>query len=131
MAAYVFDERWALPHPPAAVAEVLLDLAAYVDWWPQVVAVGRLGDDDALVLCRSTLPYDLELRLHAARRDLPVLEVAIAGTSWAQRASPSSGTVPGPGSTTARRSTSAAGSPGSRPRCCASPTRSCGGTTPG
>lgn len=79
MAAYVFDERWALPHPPAAVAEVLLDLAAYVDWWPQVVAVGRMGDDDALVLCRSTLPYDLELRLHAAQRDLPVLEVAIAG----------------------------------------------------
>lgn len=79
MAAYVFTERWVLPHPPDAVAAVLLDLAAYVDWWPQVVAVGRLGDDDAVVLCRSTLPYDLELHLRAAGRDLPTLEVAIDG----------------------------------------------------
>nr|WP_174268043.1 SRPBCC family protein [Nocardioides zeae] len=68
-----------LPHPPDAVATVLLDLAAYVDWWPQVVAVGRLGDDDALVLCRSTLPYDLELHLRATERALPRLEVAIGG----------------------------------------------------
>lgn len=41
MAAYVFTERWVLPHPPDAVAAVLLDLAAYVDWWPQVVEIGR------------------------------------------------------------------------------------------
>lgn len=77
--AYVFRERWELPHPAARVAAVLLDLPAYVDWWPQVRAVGRLGPDDALVLCRSTLPYDLELHLHARRRTAPVLEVDIAG----------------------------------------------------
>lgn len=77
--AYAFRERWELAHPAARVAAVLLDLPAYVDWWPQVRAVGRLGPDDALVLCRSTLPYDLELHLHARRRTVPVLEVDIAG----------------------------------------------------
>jgi hypothetical protein len=61
------------------VHEALVDLERYPEWWPQVLAVASLGPDDARVLCRSTLPYTLDLRLHAVRRDPLWLEVAISG----------------------------------------------------
>lgn len=61
------------------VREVVLDLEHYVDWWPQVRAVASLGPDDALVVCRSVLPYDLELHLHAVSRDGDVLRVDLDG----------------------------------------------------
>ena len=37
------------------------------------------GPDDALVVCRSRLPYDLELHLHAVSKVPSRLEVAIDG----------------------------------------------------
>jgi hypothetical protein len=51
-----------------------------------VRAVGKLDDDHALVVCRSTLPYDLELVLTAVSRDLDCLEVGIDGPihGWAR-----------------------------------------------
>jgi hypothetical protein len=76
---FAFEERWWLPAAPEAVRDVLVDLEHYPDWWPQVVAVASLGPDDARVLCRSTLPYTLDLVLHAVSRELPVLEVALSG----------------------------------------------------
>jgi len=65
--------------PVAAVHDVLVDLEHYPDWWPQVVAVASLGPDDARVLCRSALPYTLDLGLHAVRRDPTRLEVSLSG----------------------------------------------------
>ena len=76
---YVFRESWTVAAPPERVRDVLTDLARYPQWWPQVVAVATLGADDAVVLCRSVLPYTLELRLHAVSRELPTLEVALDG----------------------------------------------------
>lgn len=78
-AEYVFTHTTEVAAEPARVHALLLDLERYVDWWPQVRAVASLGPEDALVVCRSTLPYDLELRLHAARRDPDLLEVGIDG----------------------------------------------------
>ncbi|MFI2706733.1 SRPBCC family protein, partial [Nocardioides sp. CER28] len=78
-AVFSFHDRWWLPAPPDAVRDVLVDLESYPLWWPQVVAVASLGPDDARALCRSTLPYTLDLVLHAVSRELPVLEVAVAG----------------------------------------------------
>ena len=78
-ARYVFTETWDLPLPPEAVHGVLVDVEHYPRWWPQVRAVAKLSDDDALLVCRSTLPYDLEIVLHAVSRDLPTLEVGIGG----------------------------------------------------
>ena len=49
--------------------DVLVDLEYYSDWWPQVRAVAKIDDDHALVVCRSVLPYDLELVLTAVSRD--------------------------------------------------------------
>ena len=76
---FAFDEDWWLPATPERVREVLVDLERYPQWWPQVVAVASLGPDDARVLIRSVLPYTLDLVMHAVSRDLPVLEVALAG----------------------------------------------------
>ncbi|MBA3781927.1 MAG: polyketide cyclase [Nocardioides sp.] len=79
MNTFEFSEDWWLPYPRADVAGVLLDLAMYPTWWPQVVAVASLGPDDARVLCRSMLPYTLDLVLHAESRDDHVLETLVAG----------------------------------------------------
>lgn len=76
---YRFHEAWSVPAPPEAIRDVLLDLEDYPRWWPQVVAVASLGPDDARVLCRSVLPYTLDLVLHAVSRDLPTVEVAVDG----------------------------------------------------
>jgi uncharacterized protein YndB with AHSA1/START domain len=76
---YRFRQRAWVPAPPERVREVLVDLADYPRWWPQVVAVATLGPDDARVLCRSRLPYTLDLVLHAVSRELPTVEVSVTG----------------------------------------------------
>ncbi|MGB0098816.1 MAG: SRPBCC family protein [Nocardioides sp.] len=78
-ATYAFSGSWTVPAPLEAVHGALVDLERYPDWWPQVVAVASLGPDDARVLCRSTLPYTLDLVLHAVDRSPERLEVAVAG----------------------------------------------------
>ena len=78
-AIHEFRGEWTVAASPDAVRDLVVDLEHYPDWWPQVVAVARLGPDDARVLCRSTLPYTLDLVLHARSRAGPVLEVAVSG----------------------------------------------------
>jgi carbon monoxide dehydrogenase subunit G len=76
---YAFSGSWTIDAPAARVHEVLVDLEYYPQWWPQVRAVASLGPDTARVLCRSALPYTLDLVLHAVRRDQERLEVRIRG----------------------------------------------------
>jgi len=76
---FVFRENWWLFAPPERVRDVLVDVERYPEWWPQVRAVASLGPDRARVLCRSTLPYTLDLVLTARSSDLPVLEVELDG----------------------------------------------------
>ncbi|MEX0428827.1 SRPBCC family protein [Nocardioides sp. DS6] len=78
-ARYVFGEDWCVPAPPERVRDVLVDLEHFPEWWPQVRAVASLGPDDALVCCRSWLPYTLDLVLHAVSRELPTIEVSLTG----------------------------------------------------
>lgn len=78
-ATYSFRHQWHLAAPQARVHEVLVDVERYVEWWPQVVAVGRLGEGRGLVLCRSTLPYTLELVITEQRNEPGSLEVAVGG----------------------------------------------------
>jgi hypothetical protein len=77
--AYAFRGTWTVPAPVERVQPVLLDLEHYPEWWPQVRAVAKITDDDARVLCRSTLPYTLDLYLHAERREPRLLETSLAG----------------------------------------------------
>lgn len=78
-ASYSFAASWVTAAPVADVAETVRDLEHYPDWWPQVLAVVKLGPDTARVLCRSALPYTLDLVLEAVSREAPVLEVAVGG----------------------------------------------------
>ena len=77
--AFSFRGTWTVPAELARVQPVLLDLERYPQWWPQVLAVAKVTDDDARVLCRSTLPYTLDLYLHAERREPTVLETRLSG----------------------------------------------------
>ena len=83
---FAFSGLWVVPGPVARVREVLVDLERYPTWWPEVRAVASLGPDDALVICRSWLPYSLELHLTALRRDPDRLETGIGGDleGWAR-----------------------------------------------
>ena len=76
---YAFAGSWTIDAPVVQVHQVLVDLEHYPQWWPQVRAVASLGPDTARVLCRSTLPYTLDLVLHAVRRDQDRLEVRLRG----------------------------------------------------
>ena len=76
---FSFRRTWTVAAPVAAVHAALVDLERYPEWWPQVLAVAKLGADDARVLCRSTLPYTLDLVLHAVHRERRLLETGISG----------------------------------------------------
>lgn len=76
---FTFSGTWTVAAAVPDVRGALVDLERYPEWWPQVRAVASLGPDDARVLCRSSLPYTLDLVLHAVHRDPARLEVGIAG----------------------------------------------------
>ncbi|TYL51978.1 polyketide cyclase [Nocardioides sp. BGMRC 2183] len=96
-ARYRFAESWEVPGSPEAVAAVLVDVEQYPTWWPQVLAVARIDDDHARLLCRSTLPYTLDLVLGRVHDGLPQLEVSLTGdlagwVRWRLTATPDGGT---------------------------------------
>lgn len=76
---FTFRGTWSVDAPPDAVQHVLLDLEHYPRWWPQVVAVAKIDDDHARVLCRSALPYTLDLVLTAVHREPDLLETGLDG----------------------------------------------------
>ena len=76
---FEFHESWTVAAPRDRVHALLVDLEHYPDWWPQVRAVAKIDDDRAWVLCRSTLPYTLDLLLTAVQRGPDLLETTISG----------------------------------------------------
>ena len=76
---YTFDHRWTVATPASRVHEVLADLERYPEWWPQIRAVAKIDDDNARVICRSVLPYNIDLLLTAIRRDPLELETTLSG----------------------------------------------------
>jgi hypothetical protein len=85
---YRFVETWKVGVPGPVVYDVLADLSAYPQWWPQVRSVEQIDDDSARVVCRSLLPYSLRFDLHRARDDrrAGVLEARLLGDldGWAR-----------------------------------------------
>jgi len=79
VSAFHFRSTWDVAAPLAGVHSVLADLEHYPDWWPQVLAVAKIDDDTARVLCRSVLPYTLDLVLGAVHREPRLLETTISG----------------------------------------------------
>ncbi|WP_240617483.1 SRPBCC family protein [Nocardioides speluncae] len=76
---FSFRDEWTVAASMAEVQAALVDLEHYPSWWPQVRAVLKLGPDDALVVCRSLLPYSLQVRLHAVHRLPDLLETVLDG----------------------------------------------------
>lgn len=85
---YRFDHRWTLPLPADRLFDVLVDVAGYPAWWPQVRAVARVDEDTAHVVARSRLPYALDLQLTRVVQDRAsgVLEARLGGRleGWAR-----------------------------------------------
>lgn len=79
MRAYSFASTWWVRAAPSPVHAVLEDVEHYPEWWPQVVACLKLGEDEGVVLCRSSLPYTLELGVSLLRRTPEVLESRVTG----------------------------------------------------
>lgn len=76
---FTFTGSWYVAADPDSVQAVLVDLEHYAAWWPQVLAVAKIDDDRARVLCRSALPYTLDLVLTAVHREPRLLETLVAG----------------------------------------------------
>jgi hypothetical protein len=76
---FSFDSTWQTPHGAARVHAALEDVEHYPEWWPQVVACLKTGEDEGVVLCRSSLPYTLELHVSLLRRTPEVLESRVTG----------------------------------------------------
>lgn len=79
MTSFRFAERWQVAAPATVVHAALADVEHYPEWWPQVVACLKTGEDEGVVLCRSSLPYTLELRISLLRRTPEVLESRVTG----------------------------------------------------
>jgi len=76
---FEFRESWTVAASRDRVHGLLIDLEHYPDWWPEVRAVAKVDDDHAWVLCRSTLPYTIDLLLTAVHREPDLLETTIGG----------------------------------------------------
>ncbi|HSX68390.1 SRPBCC family protein [Nocardioides sp.] len=74
-----FSSTWQVAAPAGAVRAVLEDVEHYPEWWPQVVACLKTGEDEGVVLCRSSLPFTLELHVSLLRRTPEVLESRVTG----------------------------------------------------
>lgn len=79
MRTFSFSSAWLTPHDAPRVHAALEDVEHYPVWWPQVVACLKTGEDEGVVLCRSTLPYTLELRVSLLQRTPEVLESRVTG----------------------------------------------------
>jgi hypothetical protein len=90
---YRFRAEWTVPAGRDALVARLADVAAYPVWWPQVRVAEPLDDERVRVVCRSLLPYGLDLVLTRRREDRAggLLEAAIGGdldgwSRWTLRA---------------------------------------------
>lgn len=96
---YVFRSVWAVPAPPDVVYATLARLDEYPHWWRQVRRTNPIDDDTCELVVRSTLPYDLRMTAHHARRDpaAGVLEARLTGdleghSRWTLAPVPGNGT---------------------------------------
>ncbi|MEU7480656.1 SRPBCC family protein [Lentzea sp. NPDC042327] len=66
---YRFRSVWHVCAPPAAVYEVLSDIANYPRWWPEVKSATKIDDETGELRCRSFLPFDLVIRARHSIRN--------------------------------------------------------------
>ena len=66
---YRFRSAWAVDCSPADAFDVLSDLGSYPLWWPEVRRAVQVGEERALLSCRSFLPYELVFEASHHTRD--------------------------------------------------------------
>ncbi|MBV2156152.1 SRPBCC family protein [Kitasatospora sp. SUK 42] len=78
---YRFRGVWRLAAPVTAVYAALEDVQNYPQWWPEIRAVRRTGEESGDVVIRALLPYRLVVGLETTLRDpaAGVLEAAMRG----------------------------------------------------
>lgn len=85
---YRFRSRWHVDADREAVFDTLADLPSYPRWWPQVRLVEPVDEQNATVVARSLLPYELRFTLtrEMENRETGVLQVRIGGDldGWAR-----------------------------------------------
>ncbi len=66
-----FVTDWQFDAPPALAHAVLVDVAGYPRWWPQVRRGRQTGGSPGRLVVRSVPPHRLAFTAHEARRDEP------------------------------------------------------------
>jgi ribosome-associated toxin RatA of RatAB toxin-antitoxin module len=81
LVSYVFQSRWLVPAPTDECYDVLRDIEAYPQWWPEIKEVHMLDNDTASLRARSFLPYYLDFESSRSRddREAGVLEARLSG----------------------------------------------------
>lgn len=67
---YRFRNAWSLAAPADRVFGAVVDLAGYPAWWPDVRTVTQVDDDTAELVCRSSLPYQLVVRMRRVEENV-------------------------------------------------------------
>jgi hypothetical protein len=78
---YRFRSVWHVCASPAAVYDVLADIANYPKWWPEVRSATRIDDESGVIRCRSFLPFDLvvQVRHSIADQQAGLLRASLSG----------------------------------------------------
>lgn len=82
---YSFRTTWTISAPPGVVFAAVVDVGSYPRWWPDVRSVLPDSDGDtaetadtARLVCRSTLPLPIRVRMRRVEEDRPEGRVAVA-----------------------------------------------------
>ncbi|MDT7789341.1 MAG: hypothetical protein QOF58_7760 [Pseudonocardiales bacterium] len=78
---YRFRSTWHVCASPAAVYDVLSDIANYPLWWREVRSATKIDDESGVLHCRSFLPFDLvvQVRHSIANQQAGLLRAQLTG----------------------------------------------------
>jgi hypothetical protein len=78
---YRFRSVWHVCASPAAVYDVLSDIANYPMWWPEVRSATKIDEESGILRCRSFLPFDLvvQVRHSIANQQAGLLRAQLSG----------------------------------------------------
>ncbi|MFS8098388.1 SRPBCC family protein [Lentzea alba] len=78
---YRFRSVWHVCAPPAAVYDVLSDIANYPLWWTEVRSATKIDDESGVIRCRSFLPFDIvvNVRHSIANQQAGLLRAQLSG----------------------------------------------------
>jgi len=78
---YRFRSVWHVCASPAAVYDVLSDIANYPTWWPGVRSATKIDEESGVLRCRSFLPFDLvvQVRHSIANQQAGLLRAQLSG----------------------------------------------------